>query len=312
MSFPSFIQSPTAISAAGFASGSWNIGIASGAPAGATGMAVLLVGNAGGGSIAREFRKTGSTDNYIADALPASEQVVRFVGLNGSQQFDYYSGAAATGDLIYPLAYFGPEATFPTNIIVMASTLTTSFATYGTGGNAPGGIAAVFAIHGGGDYDTYFRHPSSTDAFQNGNESAAGRRDFFCALDGTQEYAAISGNAGRQPYLVCYFTSNVTCNTNAVARTPGTAGSYQNLSTAGDTSPIGHMYYLRSPSTSYTYQLSGQGTSWTAPNVAPAATLAGPGLAYSPAQANIQNLALIVSELAYFTASAPVSVAWLI
>lgn len=309
MAFPQFIQNPVAISLAGLTDATWTT-LASGAPAGASGMAILLVGGSGG-STAREFRKTGSSDNYVSDTSSTSQQTVRWVGLNGSGQFDYYGGNVATSDLIYPLAYFGAEATFPTAIVAMASTLTTSFATYSTGGHATAGLAAVFAIHGASDYNSYFRLPTSTDDFSNNNESNVARRDFFCALDGSQQYGAKAGTAGRQPYLVCYFTSNVVTTTNATTRTPGTAGSYQNLSTAGDTAPIGAAYYLHAPSTTYAYQLSAQGTSWTAPNDNNAGGYAGPGLAYTPAQANIANLALVVSELAYFT-GAPVSVAWLV
>lgn len=278
---------------------------------------MLLIGTVGGGSVAREFRKTGSTDNYVSDTTPISQQHYRYVGLkagqNGVNDFDYYSAVNASTDLIYPLCFFGPEAVFPTNIIAMASTLTTSYVNnYSTSGNAPSAIAAVFNIHGGGDYDCYFRHPSSTDTFENANEGATGRRDWFCALDGSQNYSAKAGNAGRQPYLVCYFTSNVTVNINAVTRTPGTAGSYQNLSVAGDTSPIACEYYLHNASTSYAYQLSGQGSGGTAPNNNGSGGFAAPGFAYAPAQANIANTALVVSELAYFTAPAPVSVAWLV
>lgn len=312
MSFPNPILSPfTAINAAGFASGSWNTGIASGAPAGATGMRVLLVGGTGA-NIAREFRMTGSSDNYVSDVCAANQQHYRYVGLNSSGQFDYYSATNATTDLIYPLCYFGAEATFPTNIIAMASTTTTSYATDSTSGNAPGAIAAVFNIHGGGDYATYFRHPSSTDDFANANEGAGGRRDWFCALNGSQQYAVKAGNAGRQPYLVCYFTSNVTVNTNAVVRTPGTAGSYQNLSTTGDVNPIACEYYIHSPSTAYAYQLSGQGSGGTAPNDNGSANYAAPAFAYAPAQVNIANTALVVSELAYFTSSSSVQLAWII
>ncbi len=311
MAFPNPILSPfTAINASGFSNATWNTGIASGAPAGATGMAVLLVGAAGGGTTAREFRKTGSADNFVSDNCPQGQQILRFVGLNGSGQFDYYSGAGAPGDLIYPLCYFGTEVTFPTSIIAMGSTLTTSYATYSTGGNAPAGLAAVFAIHGSTDYNSYFRHPSSADDFANGNEGVA-RRDWFCALDGSQQYAGKGGATGLQPYLVCYFTSNITTNITAVTRTPGTAGSYQNLSTSGDTSPIAQLFHMHSPSTTVAFQLSGQGSSGTAPNVVPCGTLAGAAMAFSPAQANIANTALAISELAYFTSNTPI-VAWLV
>jgi len=304
MTFPQFVQNPTAINLAGLSASTWTT-FASGAPAGATGMAALIVGNSG--TQARELRKTGSSDTFTADTIASSQQVVRFTGLNGSGQFDYWSaGGNQTSDLIYPLAYFGPEATFPTNQIIMGSTLTTSFVNnYSTGGNAPSAIAAVFAIHGGNDVSCYFRHPSSTDTLQNGNESTA-RRDWFCALNGSQQYSAIAGTAGRQPYLVCYFTSNVVeanaATHNVVVRTPGTAGSYQNLSSSGDTNPIGTLYYLRSPSASEAFQLSGLGTAWSAPNQVPCGTLAGLGLAYTPAQANIASTVLVINELAYFTA----------
>jgi hypothetical protein len=276
-------------------------------------MTIKLAG--GVGSAAREFRGADSTDNYVSDAC-TNQQYTRWCrlqpGQNGVNDFQYYSAAAApANDVITPLVFWGPEATFLQNIVAM-STLTTSYATYGTGGNAPAGLAAVFSIHGTNDYDVYFRHPSSTDAFDNGNEGVA-RRDWFCALNGTQQYAAKAGNAGRQPYLVCYFTSNVVVPANgiAVTRTPGTAGSYQNLSTSGDTNPIGAAYYLHSPSTGYAYQLSAQGTSWSAPNVVPGGGYSGGDVAYTPAQVNIANLALVVSELAYFTAGAGANaIAW--
>lgn len=310
MAFPDFLQSPSAISTAGLTSNQWNT-LSSGAPPGASGMTIRLVGGSGSG--AREFRKTGSSDTYTTDSTPSTQQLDRWVGLkagqNGVNDFDFYSLTAST-DVITPLVYWGPEVTFPTNQIIMPSTLTTSMATYSTGGNAPSALAGVFRIRGAGDFDSYFRHPSSTDTFQNGNENASCGRDFFCALNGTQQYAAVAGTAGRQPYLVAYFTSNVVIPTNgiAVTRTPGTAGSYQNLATTGDTSPVGIIYYMHS-NTSYAFQLSGQGTSWSAPNTVYAGAYAGPSIAYAPAQANIANLALAVSELAYFIGSSP-SIAW--
>lgn len=311
MPFPSPVLSPAAISTASVAQSTWTT-LSSGAPAGATGMVVLLTTSSGGGAVAREFRKTGSTDNYVTDSMGANQQIVRWVGLKAGQSgvndFDFFNAASVVGEAsLYPLCYFGSEAVFPTAIIAMASTLTTSYVnTYSTGGNAPSALAAVFNIHGGGDYYAYFRHPSSTDAFDCNNESASGRRDWFCALNGSQQYSAKAGNAGRQPYLVAYFTSNVVIPTNGigVTRTPGTAGSYQNLSVSGDTSPIAIPYYLHFNTTSEAYQLSGQGTSWTAPNLASAGGFGAPGFAYAPAQANIASTSLVVSEMAYFTAGA--------
>lgn len=162
MSFPDSILSPfSAVSLAGITDATW-FTVSSGAPANATGMLYLLATGTGG-SVVRETRKTGSSDNYVSDTIQNATQTVRAVGLNGSGQFDYYGQTNASTDLIYPLIFFGSEATFPTNIIIMGSTLTTSYATYSTGGNAPGGLAAIFAIHGSNDYDVYFRHPSSSD-----------------------------------------------------------------------------------------------------------------------------------------------------
>lgn len=299
-SFPNPILNPTSISLSGVTTSTWTT-LASGAPSGATGMAYLL--SVGAGSFVRETRKNGSTDAYISDACGSSDNLLRFCGLDGSGNFQYYTtNTTPTNDAIYPLIWFGGEATFPTNIIAMGSTLTGSYTTYSTGGNAPGALAAVFNIHGGSDYASFFRHPSSSDDFANANEAAT-RRDWLTALNAGQQYAAKAGNTGRQPYLVCYFTSNYVTpsNFNSVVRTPGTAGSYQNLSTSGDNSPLAIVYYLDSPSTSYTFQLSGQTSAWTAPTAPPGGNFASQQLAIAPAQANIQNVALAIYEQGYFT-----------
>jgi hypothetical protein len=234
--------------------------------------------------------------------------------LSSSGQFDYFATNAST-DLIYPLCFFGPEAVFPDNIVAMP-TSTTAYATYSTGGNAPAGLAAVFVIHGASDYNSYFRHPSSTDTFSSANEAGGGGvRHFFCALNGSQQYACKTGTTARQPYLVCYFTSNVVeanaATHNAVVRTPGTAGSYQNLATTGDSSPIACEYYIGNAVTGYQWQLSGQGSTVTAPTALADAGFVGPAFAYAPAQVNIANTGCAVQELAYFTAPSGTSIAWL-
>lgn len=299
MSFPQFVLNPAAITLSGLSQSTWSGAIASGAPAGATGMLCAVAGP--NGSVVRELRKNGSTDNYTSDGgVAVGSLVYRFVGLDSSGQFNYFSASTTpNSDTIYPIAYFGSEAVFPTNIIAMGSTLTTSYATYSTGGNAPGAIAAVFAIHGGSDFNSYFRHPSSTDSFASVNESTT-TRHWLCALDGSQEYAGKAGTAGRQPYLVAYFTNGYSPNTNVVDRTPGTFGSYQNISSSGDTSPVGIAYHGYCSSTAALLQISEQTSTWSAPDDNIAGKFSANVFAGAPVQANLASANIALKELGYF------------
>ena len=255
------------------------------------------------GSVVRELRKNGSTDNYTSDGgVAVGTLAYRFVGLDSSGNFNYFSGSTTpNSDTLYPIAFFGAEATFPTNIIAMGSTLTTSYATYSTGGNAPGALAAVFAIHGGSDFNSYFRHPSSTDSFASVNDGGT-TRHWLCSLDGTQEYAAKAGTAGRQPYLVCYFTKGYSpgATPTLTDRTPGTFGSYQNIASTGDTSPVGIAYHAFSSTTAQVMQISEQGSTWSAPNDNIAGKFSANVYAGAPVQANLATSALALKELGYF------------
>lgn len=302
---PTPILNPAAVSFTGFSVSAWNTVTAanSGAPVGASGLAYLLV--TANASFVRETR-TGPadspTDNYVSDTMGQNQQTLRFCKLDGNGAFQYYTtNTTPTTDTLYPLMWFGAEAVWPVSIIAMP-TMTNAFATYSTGGNAPLGIAAVFNIHGANDNAAYFRLPTSTDNWENGGNENAGRRDYMTMLDSSQNYAAKAGTTGRQPYLVMYMTTGFTGYSTAVDRTPGTAGSYQNLSTSGDSSPVAILYQMyNSSGTQVAYQLSGQGSTWTAPSQVPGGKFSANAIAYAAAQVNIATTAMAVKELGYFT-----------
>lgn len=296
MSFPQGIQNPTAISLSGVSVSTWTTLSAGTVPAGCTGMiAVLSVGN---GNYVRDFRAVGSSETATAVGTSNAEQYYELIPLNSSGQFQYYTtNTTPTTDVLTPLVWLGPEWTFLTPKVAMPA-MTTTLATYSTGGNAPGAVAAAFKAYSGGINEYWVGHPLITPSVApDGNANPS---TIIAGLDGSQEFAGKCITSGVTPYLVAYCTGGYTGFTSGgvlLNVTPGTTGSNQNLPT--DTGAVWAAYYGKQ-TTLAAISASPQGTTWTPPSKELAQQQGGMIVISEPAQINIPTTTSIY-EIGYFS-----------
>lgn len=284
---------PVSLSLSGVTASTWNPMTNAAIPAGATGV-ILVAGFAIGHAGTVSVRKTGSTDTHTSGELGTGRQMLMFAGVSSSQEFDLWTTTTA-GLQLWLIAYLGSEATFFTNSTPLTA-LSTAWANYNISASAPGAVAAILSIDS--VYGPAVRISGSSDDFSNDNAGAT-RQYFLVGVNGSQIFQAKALTAGPVPQLLGYMTSGITWNTNAISRTPGTAGSFEPLAT--ESGAAGYLYHFNSPSTSYDYTVREQGLSYN-PNLEPANGLGGQNAAGSPAEVDIANTALTVHELGYFTA----------
>ena len=244
-----------------------------------------------------QVRKKGSTDSLLPNNVTGlNEQTVLYCGVDSSQNFEFYTEASFAGNQLWVLGYFTSDATFSTNATALAATTAATWTSYNLSSSAPNAIAAIIYLP---YYAGAVRKNGSTDAFGNLQEASPGARYFIVGLD-SSKICQIFTYTSSVPYLMGYITSGITWNTNAIVRTPATAGSFQSLT--AESNATGYLYQLNSPSTFYSYSLSSTTVSGYALNLGNPGQLNGQAPSGgSQAQINIQNTGLAVYEVGYFT-----------
>ena len=266
-------------------------------PSNATGV-ILNYGQSAGTQNIILVRSTGSTFSALPGAVTgASEQTVLYSGIDSNLNIEVYTQASATNSL-WVLGYFTSyDGGLFTNPIQQSATTSSTWTSYDF--SVYGSTTAVAAIIYLPYYNGAVRINGSTDTFGNGNESAPGARYHIVGLDASK-ICQIFTSGSQLPYLVGFITSGFVWNTNAILRTPSTAGSFQPLTARSNA--IGYLYNLNSPTTKYNYSLCSTAVSGYAPNLANPGQLTGQmPSGGAQAQINIQNTALAVYELGYFT-----------
>ena len=307
MSFTTFDSNsggtPPTLSLAGFVPNTWNtMSPTQGQSANAL---TLIITTDSSHNPTVGWRQTGQAGYTQTGIIGAGRQCYAVVGLLGGQFDLYLSGTA--GVTIYIYASHGPEYVPVTPASLAA--LTGSYNNYNVSAQtAQNAIAAVLHVTQSAAVDfRYGASGASSDVFTNGNEGNL-QRDFIVGLDGSQNFQGFGGASASAPVLVGYFTAGIVWHINAVAVTPGAAGSFQNLTPAGgDTSPLGFIFDNQLTSGTYTYSLSEQGSGF-ALNAGPVGNWHGMAIAANPAQINMSQIATATLwERGYFTGFTPAS-----
>lgn len=306
-----FLTTPQAISLSGATTG-WNVGIASGAPAGATGVLVSFFAAAGHAAIVNT-RMTGSSDaqtpvqtlgvggaieqSYSATGVPISG------GTAG--ELDIYL-SATSGITCWLMAYFGPEWTWFSAAVQLS--ITTSMQILNLASNCPGAVA-IFADN---QREGIYRQNGSGDTAQNLSGGS-----LLIGLDGSQNLQAQNQSSAGGLYVKGYTATGVVWHNDMVAVGGSfTAGSYQNVpQAAGDPASgiLGYAYYTDGTSA---IGLIGAGcnTGTYNPSSVPIGDTASAGTHVfagpSLAQINPVSATQVLNEVGYFVApSAPSIVA---
>ena len=266
-------------------------------PSNATGV-ILNYGQYNGTQNIIQVRKKGSTDSLLSTITSSNRQVPLFCGVDGSQNFEFYTESGGFTMSLYVLGYFTDDATFFTNATALAATSAGSFqpfTTYNLSSSAPNAIAAIIYLP---YYGGAVRKNGSTDNFSNSNESAPGARYHIVGLDSSQICQMTTVNGSQVPYLMGYITKGITWNLNAILNTPSIAGSFQVLPT--EPNATGYLYHLDGTNaSSTTYSLSATTVSGYTVSKPGGTTQAPSG--GRQAQINIASTSYPVYELGYFT-----------
>lgn len=293
---------PPTVSLAGFNINNWNTlnaGVGTGPSA-----VVILVSTGPTANPTIGWRQTGQTGFTATSTIGANHQCYGVVGLQ-SGQFDLYL-SATTGVTVYVYGTLGPEYVPITPVDLTA--LTGSYQNYNvTSQTAQNAIAVALQINNGAGVGfRYGASGASTDAFNTANGTSV-LNNYIIGLDPSQNFQGVSGN-GQTPILLGYWTAGISWHINAVNVTPGTAGSFQNLTpAAGDTSPLGFIFDNTSTAGTYTYSLSEQG-SGLALAQSPVGGWHGMAIGANPAQINMSTITTTtLYERGYFTSFTPSS-----
>jgi hypothetical protein len=272
----------------GINAGSWTTGLSSGNNGLPTfpGNAIGLIANVWNtaGSETLRVRATGDTTGYIDTAgVFGAWQSQMIVPLNGSQQFDFYSGSA-TGNRLTILGYFiTGELGFPGgntySPVQLTPTLTATHQLLNTSSYLPAGATgAILYFNAGGSYGSFSARyglvASSSDNFTSGN---ATRGPFYeiIGCDGSQNISAASGGAtGANVVLLAWLTSTAGLVWNVNGQSTKNVGSGMSAATwaalATESNATGYIYEVwESGSTSYTYSINNSGSGGLNPNIPP-------------------------------------------
>jgi hypothetical protein len=171
----------------------------------------------------------GYSGTALTDGLSGPGWQQNFVcGISESGGLQVWSGSTSVGNLIYyVLGYFtDDEAVFLTQPSAKGNIPVTTFTTYDIS-NESGTDTVLGAILFCTAYQHFFRHPSSTDTNPG---FAAGQAWKIVGVNSSKQFQATCGITGPF-YVLGYIKKNLVWNINAVNVTPGTAASFQPLTT---------------------------------------------------------------------------------
>lgn len=288
---PTLLATPTAISLGTITASTWMTGIATGVPAGTTG--VILSFNTGTGGGAITVRATGSTDTQVSSTpVSATGQAFYHIGVDSTGHFDWYT-SVATGISCWLIGYYGAEAVFFSNAISLAIP-TTAFTNYNMASTCPG-ATAVFLEHLAG-YQMSCRMNGSSDSWTPSTSS----QHLVMGVDSGQIFQAKRSLAPTAFYCHGYMTAGITWNLNAVNTGALTAGIFQNL--PAESGAIGYIYIA-----SGTVNMTVCSTACTVATYNPQRTInlgfAQATSAGSQAQVNPATTALTLYEAGYFVST---------
>ena len=215
----------------GLSTGAWTTkDISAFLPGGTTGVTGIMLHyvNIGSGRNAVGWRKNGSSDNRTG-TMTGYSQGNAFVGVDGSNQFQYYIGHSDVK--IWFVGYFKSEAVFFTNATNKTPGVTGSYQTIDISADtgADTAIAAMFEIDAsGGDNFMGIRKKGSTDDRYHYFSLRHGGA--IIGVDASEQLEAKINSTNMKIYLVGFITSGATFNTNATDYSLGSTGAYADLS----------------------------------------------------------------------------------
>lgn len=206
-----------------------DIDVSTPVPAGATGVG-LFIHNSNSSGRAFGCRKKGSTDDRHQDLTGQTEEggCGFFIGVDANRVFQYW--VENTTDIsIWLVSYFGPEAVFFTNAVSYTGTDFTWVdfdISSDTGGDTA--LCAIWEVESdnssAGDFG--FRVNDSTDDYRRDLNHRTG---VIVGVDGSEICEFYRQGFRITPFLVGYMTDGFVVDIDGVDLTPGSAGSYQDL-----------------------------------------------------------------------------------
>ena len=202
--------------------------LGNGVPAGATGV-ILRLHNTDAAAQNLAVRKNGSTDTRTPQ-IGTARHTGAMVGIDANRIFETYIGSPLAK--VYLIGYTTDSTDFLTNSRNKTPAIAGSYQTVSdTDGDIPAGATGVIvefgasaAAQAGG-----VRAPGSTDDFYARHDSGL---HFYqvCGVNADGQYEAMVAHAtDTQMWLIGYFMTPVTFETNAISKALAIAGSWQTI-----------------------------------------------------------------------------------
>ena len=227
-----------------------SVNLSSYIPEGATGVVLHFV-NTSSSSLQVGARKPGDTV-LAANYMHASIHTWCMAGVDSNRYVDIYVGDTTYID-VYLVAYTKSGVTFLNNAVNVSPSTLGSWQDVNLSSYCPNAIGAIFIISGTGTAYTFgLRKKGSTD-----NRYSAvyyyNLMGFVVGCDSSQVVQAYSGSTNLKFYLIGYITDGAVFNTNASNVTPGTTGTWVDLSALPSQSVMGFFEMYNSSSTTNLY-----------------------------------------------------------
>lgn len=231
-----------------------DVDVSANAPAGTTGVIIHITATAFD-SIG--FRKNGSTDDRTGSSSLRNFHDWIAIGVDSGRIFEINLESGGTY-IVKIVGYFGAEANFFDNATDKSTGTTGSWVDVDISGDTTGGDVATHAFYevhvstGTTGITQGCRVNGSTDAVMiwglNGTIEHIDWGTIGC--DGSEIFEQYTSHADGDLYLLGYATDGFTANTNATVVTPGSTGSWVDLTSLTETDVIGAAYMVSDTSIS--------------------------------------------------------------